>query len=380
MKQIFFPILILLTCIGACENRKPISGSAQIADSIITLGNQEFSLSVNQRGGAYVDFHLREKPVNPFGWKLLPEQMPVNNRPFTFEGHFLCTGRWGEPSPGEMNAGIPHNGEVNTGSWEVTGDESTNGFHVKSMKCGAPIEQIDVLRNIYVPEQGTYFLVKEWFTNQLPIGRVHNVVQHGTIAAPFLTEETIINTNATLGFDQRTNFKYLEDSSFTWPDGYLADGSVEDLRQVTSANGFVSTHIFDDDIGWITAINPEEYLVMGYIWKTAEYPWLNVWHQPKDGKPFVQGLEFGTTGLGKPYQLLLENKVSFFGRNSFEYIDAGQTIEKSWICFIAFVPEGFGEVVKLSLNSNAITLQGTNQEFSIHGDFRQITGGGDLMR
>jgi hypothetical protein len=79
-------------------------------------------------------------------------------------------------------------------------------LHVNSMNYKAPIEQIDVLRNIYIPEQGTYFLVKEWFSNQLPIGRVHNVVQHSTIAAPFLTEETIINTNATLGFDQRTNF------------------------------------------------------------------------------------------------------------------------------------------------------------------------------
>jgi hypothetical protein len=138
-------------------------------------------------------------------------------------------------------------------------------------------------------------------------------------------------------------------------------------------NGYVTTHIFDDDIGWITAINPEEHLVMGYIWKTTEYPWLNVWHQARDGKPFVQGLEFGTTGLGKPYQLLLENNVTFFGRNSFEYIDAGQTAEKSWICFMAIVPEGLGEVIKLSLNSNSIILQGKDQEFLIHGDFSQIS-------
>lgn len=374
MKQIFIPAFIIFTCMGGCENRKPISESAQIADALITLGNEEFTLAVKQRGGAYVDFHLIEKPVNPFTWKLEPGQMPQNNQPFTFDGHFLCIGRWGEPSPGEINAGIPHNGEVNTGRWEISGDKSTNGFDVKSMNYKAPIEQIDVVRNIYIPEQGTYFLVREWFTNQLPVGRVHNVVQHGTIAAPFLTQETIINTNATLGFDQRTNYKYLEDSSFSWPDGYMADGSVEDLRRVTSENGYVTTHIFDDSIGWITAINPEEHLVMGYIWKTAAYPWINVWHQPKDGKPFVQGLEFGTTGLGKPYQLLLENNVSFFGRNSFEYIDAGQTIEKSWVCFMVIIPEGFGEVVKLSLNSKAITLQGTDQKFLIQGDFSQISG------
>ena len=374
MKQIFIPALIMLTCIVACENRKPKSGSTQIADSLISMGNEEFTLSVKQRGGAYVDFHLMEKPVNPFGWKLLPDQMPINNQPFTFDGHFLCTGRWGEPSPGEIAAGIPHNGEVNTAWWEVSGDRLTNGFIVKSMKCQAPIEQIEVDRNVYIPEQGTYFLVREWFTNKLPVGRVHNVVQHGTIAAPFLSEEMIINTNATLGFDQSTNYKYLEDSSFSWPEGLMADGRVEDLRRVTSEHGYVTTHIFDDTMGWITAVNPEEHLVMGYIWNTTEYPWLNVWHQPKDGRPFVQGLEFGTTGLGKPYQLLLENNVTFFGRNSFEYIDAGQTVEKSWVCFMARIPEGFGEVVKLSLNSKAITLLGIDQKLLIHGDFSQISG------
>ena len=375
MRYIFNTLLSVFIVFAACHNRSPKAEASQSQnpDSIISMGNEEFILSIKQRGGAYVDFHLIEKPLNPFTWKLLPEQMPKNNQPFTFDGHFLCTGRWGEPSPGEINAGIPHNGEVNTAWWEISADKSIKGFTVNSMKCQASIERIDVERNVYIPEQGTYFLIKELFTNQLPVGRVHNVVQHGTIAAPFLTKETIINTNATLGFDQRTNIKYLEDSSFAWPDGYLADGSVEDLRRVTSENGYVTTHIIEDTIGWITAINPEGRLVIGYVWKTAEYPWLNIWHQPKDKLPFVQGLEFGTTGLGKPYQLLLENNVTFFGRNSFEYIDAGQTVEKSWVCFMAVIPEGFGEVVRLSLSSNAITLQGDNQQLLIHGDFSQIS-------
>jgi hypothetical protein len=263
-------------------------------------------------------------------------------------------------------AGIPHNGEVNTQLWQVLGIDQRDGFQHISMSVKAPREKLDVDRQIIIPPSGNYFLVKEQFSNNLPIGRLSNVVQHGTIAAPFLTEKTILNTNATRGFDQRTNYKFLEDSSFSWPDGKMADGSEIDLNRVISEKGFVTTHIFEDSIGWITALNPDKNILMGYIWKTDEYPWLNVWHMSKDGKPFVQGLEFGTTGLGKPYKLLAENNVTFYGRNSFEYIDAGETLEKSWICFMIEVPVGFGNSA-LKISSRHVTIfEGDNSiNFSI---------------
>lgn len=222
-----------------------------------------------------------------------------------------------------------------------------------------------------MPDDGPYFIVKEDFTNNLPIGRVSNVVQHATIAAPFLTAETIINTNAGRGFDQRTNYAFLEDSSFVWPNARLADGSELDLHKVTSEKGFVTTHIFKDSIeyGWITAFNPMEKLVLGYIWKTKDYPWVNVWHQSKNGKPFVQGLEFGTTGLGKPYKLLLENNVRFFGRNSFIYMDAGETLTKTWMCFQIEVPEEFNEVKLLTVNKQEIMLSDGKKSASFHCEF-----------
>jgi hypothetical protein len=135
---------------------------------------------------------------------------------------------------------------------------------------------------------------------------------------------------------------------------------VIDLQKVTHDKGFVTTHIFEDSVGWITALNPNKDILMGYIWKTGEYPWLNVWHHPIDGKPFVQGLEFGTTGLGQPYELLLNEKVSFYGRHSFEFIDAGEEITKSWICFMIPTPEAFTEVESLSLNDSQIEMVGND--------------------
>lgn len=340
-----------------------------VLDSVVTVENDEFVLGINAVGGAFVDFHLKQEPLNPFGWTLLESQMPDNNRPYTFDGHFLCTGRWGSPSPGEIKAGIPHNGEVNTQQWDIVSSPSAPGFKIMNMTCTAPIEKLDVERKVMIPESGNYFIVKEKFTNNLPIGRLSNVVQHGTIAAPFLTESTIINTNATLGFDQRTNYKYLEDSSFTWPNGKMADGTEIDLSRVVSEKGFVTSHIFEDSTGWITALNPEENILMGYIWKTREYPWLNVWHMSKDGKPFVQGLEFGTTGLGQPYELLAEQNVTFYGRKSFEYIDAGETQEKSWICFMVMVPNALEEVSSIDLLEDKLMIAYDGGQIELQGNF-----------
>ncbi len=362
-------ILIVPALFSACAERRNSMLVNETADSLITLGNQEFSMSVKRRGGAYVDFHLIEKPLNPFGWRLLPEQMPANNKPYSFEGHFLCVGRWGAPSFGEINVGIPHNGEVNTVSWQVSPESVLVGFKVFEMSCTTPIEKLDAKREILIPEQGSYFIVKEHFTNNLPIGRVSNIVQHGTISAPFLTENTVINTNATRGFDQRTGYKYLEDSSFVWPIGFMADGSRLDLSRVDSDKAFVTSHIIEDSIGWITALNPEKNIIMGYIWKSSEYPWLNVWHQPLDGHPYVQGLEFGTTGLGQPYELLLENNVTFFGRHSFEYIDAGETIEKTWLCFQALVPDDFVQVISVTVANDKITIADEGDIVELQGHF-----------
>ena len=148
-----------------------------------------------------------------------------------------------------------------------------------------------------------------------------------------------------------------------WPVGKLADGSVVDLQTVTSGKGYVTTHVFPDDtkLGWITALNPEKNIMMGYIWRTEEYPWLNVWHHPVDGKPYAQGLEFGTTGLGKPYKLLFENNVTFFGRNSFEFIEAGETLTKSFLCFLLEVPMDYGKTTELTVEGKYFVFKGNSE-------------------
>lgn len=355
MKKIFLYYLcisIILLYVQGCGVDTQSGNHDENDGDSFTFENNDLVLNITRVGGMLTGFYLKEKPVNPFSWMVSIDQMPENNRPHVFAGHFLCTGRWGEPSEGEKQAGIPHNGEVNTTRWEITDSSATiEGNQRVIMTCETAIEKLDVQREILLPQKGGFFIVKEAFTNNLPIGRPVNFVQHGTIAPPFLDEYTIINTNATSGFDQRDAIAGINENYFQWPDAILTDGQRVNLSNTNIPEGFVTTHIFPEqqNIGWVTAYNVKENILFGYVFKTEDYPWFNFWHHTVNGSPYVKGLEFGTTGIGKPYHELLLKDSRFMNKNSFTYIDAAEVISKTWLCFQILPDKPIGQVAQIQL-------------------------------
>ncbi|MEZ5394190.1 MAG: hypothetical protein R2724_15330 [Bryobacterales bacterium] len=45
---------------------------------------------------------------------------------------------------------------------------------------------------------------------------------------------------------------------------------------------------------WVTAVHPKRGLVLGYLFKTSEYPWLQTWENYPAQGMMARGLEFGT--------------------------------------------------------------------------------------
>lgn len=346
-------IMVLLSGSVMAQNKKP---TVVVPPKPVVLKGTEATLTMDRWGSAFSAWKMQGKDINPYDWSLTTAQMPKNNQVGPpFRGHFLCVGRWGAPSDGEILKGMPHNGEVNTLAWNL--DQPLKDGKVKT-SLNLPLEQMRVTREVAIHPKGTSFQVKETFTNELNLGRIHNVVQHATIGGAFLNPSTLIDCNADEGFDQRVNPEKLDSAAFTWPDGKLPDGPA-DLRTVNDDRGYVTTHIFSADkkLGWITATDPTNGLLMGYVWYTAEYPWVNVWHWKKDGKPHAHGLEFGTCGLGKPYKLLLEKRVSFRGKNMFDYIDAGETQTKRYMAFMLAIPTDFKGVADIKLDGKVMLIK-----------------------
>jgi len=367
MKKNNFTLILCLACClwSACQSSREGGQQAKTpgftispTDSVVVLQNSEVSLAMHLFGGAFTSFVHQRQPVNPLTWSLAAGQMPENNRQGApFRGHFLCLGRWGSPSAGEIAAGVPHNGEPANSWWKL---QKRDGQAV-TVSATAPLDGLEITRKVTLSPVSPVFQVSERVTNTFSLGRPWNMVQHPTIGPPFLTRQTVVQTSAGAGFMQKWSFPDPGIAAYQWPNGFLDSLKTlpVDLRQMSTEN-YVTTHIFDEDTttGWVTAFDPESRLLYGFVWKTTDYPWLNVWNYNQNGQPFAKGLEFGTTGIGRPYRDLLMNDTRFNDRASFEYLDAGETAEKSYACFIMPLPQSFGELHSITASSQTIYLHG----------------------
>jgi len=188
-----------------------------------------------------------------------------------------------------------------------------------------------------------------------------NIVQHVTIAPPFLDKSTLFDNNAGKGFEDKEDGSLnQEEPILRWPEAYH-NGEKISLRQFMNEWPRVSSFLFDQNAkyGWVTACNPGKNLMLGYIWKTEDYPWINFWRSMENGVPMAFGMEFGTTGLHEPFPVLAK-KGKIFGQNIYDFIDAGEIISKSFTAFLAKIPGDYKGVDKTEITGTTILIKEKN--------------------
>jgi hypothetical protein len=340
-----------------------ISGPHSKAEELLTLRGKEVELVWATAGGALVRFQFREDVTNPLNWEVAPDlERRQENMPI-LRGHFLCLDRWGAPSAAEQGHGMPFHGEAPQVIWKVEkSPANSNGSISSEMSCTLPIAGMRVARRIVLEETGSVALVTERVTNTNKLGRLFNMVQHPSIAPPFLDDEALVDSNAQQGFVQDEPVPASRSSAGRWPKLKIQGRDV-DLRRFRSQKTGASQHdvssfVFADqeDIGWIAATSPRHKLLLGYVWKTADYPWLNIWRYRLDGKPAARGLEFGTTGYHQPFPILMR-QGRILDRPTYGYLDADESEGKSYLCFLARVPADFEGVGDLRFDGGAIRLR-----------------------
>lgn len=315
---------------------QPLSGDTIKPDGAIrTIRNAKASLSVDLYGGAITAFHLNADKVNPLSFAFSKEEMPASNREGApYQGHFVCLGRWGKPSAGELDAGLPDHGEAAGTSWITLPRENDRTL---GMEVECPLEGLKLDRRIRMDETYPVCAVEESVRNTAALGRLYNIVQHPTLAAPFLDNSTVVNCNATLGFDQFGDSTPEEDP-LHWPYGrHKAGGHREiDLRTPLQPYNSVFSFIADpeEEYAWITAWSPRFRLLLGYVWKRRDYPWIHVWQHWENGQLRFRGMEFGTAALHRPFKSILDTGLCLFGEKTTEYIDAGETSPKLYMSFL----------------------------------------------
>ena len=335
-----------------------LASVAEEGDGIIHLTNPTLRLGIEKRGGHLMELRLADHDLNPLSWIKTKETMPTGaHKDAVYKGHFLCMGRTGMPSPGEMKAGVPMRGEQTGKVWTI----SSLSDRVVEMECTAPLDGLKVSRRVELDEKASCFFVTEEFENTGSLGRPNNILQHATIGPPFLSKATLINSNAKQGFFHKFEYPDPHRCEDNFPVVRLNESGDQttDLRISSDPVNYLFRHIFDSSAvyGWATAYDPASGLVLGYVWKNRDYPWINFWQQVKEGKPVAKGLEFGTAGIGESYRRLLETDTRFHGVPSWEYIDAGETIVKYYLCFLIEIEKG-AENPHMQVDGHRLILNG----------------------
>jgi hypothetical protein len=337
-----------------------VAALAAEAPETVVLRNRAAQVAVAPGGGAIVEFRLLESGVNPLAWELGPDlEARSAGRPF-LRGHFLCLDRWGAPSEAEVRNGMPFHGEAPRTIWRAGPRDEQSGA-AATLSCDLPMAGLGVAREVRLAPAGAALTVVERVTNRNKLGRIYNMVQHPTIAPPFLAESTVIDTNARLGFAQAGPIPKSPAEAAAWPSLAL-QGQPVDLRHLRSPGGDLSTSdvtsfVFDEsvDLGWVTASSPESNLLLGYCWRTRDYPWLNLWRQVLKGRASARGLEFGTTGYHQPFTVLVRTG-RLLDRPLYDFLDANETVRRSYAAFLARIPGDFRGVARVGFEPGRIVV------------------------
>ncbi len=335
------PFLFLLALL---QDRPQVIIQNPAAEAVFDLG-----------GGSLVSFQLKSQPLNPLRW-LGPGDEKATNRPMA---HFLCLDRWGQPSDSELANGMPFHGEATRVLWQV--------INPGIMAARLPMAGLDVVRRVLIDPQAALLTVSENVTNRNQLGKLYNMVQHPTIGPPFLDEDTLVDANARRGFAQSSPLPNPEEPSFFWPQAFK-DSVTIDMRHLRSDPlPNVVSYVIDEPLGWATASSPKNGLLIGYLWRTSDYPWFNAWrHVDPQGHPLARGLEFGTTGLHQPFPVLVR-KGRIFGRPIYAYLDAGESVTRSYGAFLLPIPADWRGVESVAVTKNKITVaeRGTSRKLEL---------------
>ena len=222
-----------------------------------SLSNGDATVVVDLAGGSISSFTLAGGGANPLSWS---QPAPADGSP-TAVGHFLCCDRWGQPSDAEIANGMPFHGEASAELWTLGGA----GGSGLDMGVELPMAGMSVARQMTMAPSGAAVTVTETVTNDNSLGRVYNVVQHPSIAPPFLDAATVVDCNGAAGFPQSA-FPALEQADtggMHWPLA-TSGGPATDLRRLGAEHEpGVCSFVVEEEVGWVTAASPSTGLLLG---------------------------------------------------------------------------------------------------------------------
>jgi hypothetical protein len=245
-------------------------------------------------------------------------------------GHNLCLDIFGLPSPEEAALGFSVHGE---GSFVQYAISESSGQLI--MRAHLPMAQIQFERRIELRDRAVK--ISETVESLCNFDRPIGWTQHVTLGPPFLERgRTQFRTSATRSKVWETDFgiaAYLKAAGeFDWPLAPHKNGGAADLRvyNATSPSSAFTAHLMNPGLehAFFAAYAPASRLVLGYVWKSADFPWMGIWeenhsrvHPPWNGKALTRGMEFGVSPFAESRRETVD-RGAMFGVPTYRWLPA----------------------------------------------------------
>jgi hypothetical protein len=160
-------------------------------------------------------------------------------------------------------------------------------------------------------------------------------------------------------------FSLQPDADFIWPNAPTKDRKQMNLRTTPAGRyGHYTAQLLSPEleIGFIAACNPRLKLLVVYVFRRADFPWVGNWEEqynrtpaPWQGKTFCRGLEFSTTPFAIPRRQTIE-QGPLFGEPTYRWLPARSKVQVRFLILLFEVPETFRGVASVSIAQRKIVV------------------------
>ena len=300
-----------------------------------------------------------------------------------YMGHLLNFPTFGGPSSAEAANGLGNHGEALTREWKLDRTDSDDDQTVLWYSAELPQTQYKVGRALTLRKGEQVLYIEEWAQSLTDYDRPAMWVQHVTFGDPFVEAgKSFLDMSATKGEVRRgsDSTNSLAPGEVTWPNGKASDGSSTSLRPMqprANAGTYVGYQMDPArELSWFTMYHEDYRTLVGYIWKTADFPWIGDWQEngrnkqiPWDGKAIARGMELGTTPFGGSMEEVVSDGP-LWGTPTYRWIGGRQKAETAYIAFLLEIPENFRGVADVQVLDGEILVveRGTSKRMTLKSE------------
>jgi hypothetical protein len=363
-------IVLLMFAAEPAGAYEPVREGEFHGQPVLILANGKIELSVLPNGGSLARLVLQDdsEQMNPL-WDAVRAGAEAGRtpRPGGAMGHFICVDGFGPVSDEERAAGLSGHGEAHTQSWVTQSFGVEDKVASLTQAVQLPHVHEVYTRTIRMVEGENVVYVQGKLQSLLGFDRPVCWAEHATIGSPFLeagvTVVDISENRAVTRPHESKNATYRLPpfQEFAWPLLTTADGEEIDLRAAPNPPNSMEDHTAhrldpQRQYAFVTALHPEKRLLLGYLFPTEQYPWLQIWeHYPPTGI-MARGLEFGSQAFDLPRRTVVtQNKL--FDQLLYRWLPAQASIEGNFLMFWTRTPEGFQGVDDIQWKDGELRIE-----------------------